>query len=56
MSADKRQATAAFRWANTVRTAARALLNLHPRCGRRKRAPRGRCQGRSSVETWENQV
>jgi HEPN domain-containing protein len=36
-SASKRQATAALRWADGVRTAARTLLGIHPRPARRKK-------------------
>jgi HEPN domain-containing protein len=36
-TATKRQATAALRWAEQVRTAARALLGLRPRRPRRKK-------------------
>ncbi len=37
--ATKRQATAALRWAERVRQAARALLGIPPRRARRKKAP-----------------
>ena len=37
--ARKRQATAALRWAGTVRTAARQLLGIRPPRKRRKRSP-----------------
>jgi hypothetical protein len=37
-NASKRQATAALRWAERVRTAARALLGIRPRQVRRKKS------------------
>jgi HEPN domain-containing protein len=38
-NASKRQARAALRWANRVRTAARALLAVRPSLPRRKKSP-----------------
>jgi hypothetical protein len=38
-TATKRQAAAAFRWTDRVRTTVRALLGIYPRRPRRKNAP-----------------
>jgi HEPN domain-containing protein len=38
-NASKRQAEAALRWADQVRTEARALLGTRPRRARRKKSP-----------------